>query len=248
MNPRFSIITVCYNSARTIERCINSVRRQNYEDYEHIIIDGGSSDGTRNILERYDDRRVRVVSEQDAGIYDAMNKGIALATGEYLYLLNSDDYFANENVLKLLDNVYKSRPTSFLCGNIDIVDVNGKTKRRIRSKRFRKWMMVFGWMLPQPAWCVPKEYYNLSGCYDITYETGADFEYLVRMLFRDRQSVLILDEVLVKMEVGGATTSGWKSYWRTTREIRRALQRYNVYTNYIFLLLRLPIKFISQKL
>lgn len=245
---RFSIITACFNSDKTITRCINSVKQQNFNEYEHIIIDGASIDSTLRIIMDQKDDRIVCMSEPDEGIYDAMNKGIAHAKGKYIFILNSDDYFSSEDSLTILNDHIIKTDSKLISGNIYIVDDDDKTVRTVLSKRFRTWMMRFGWMLPHPATCVAAEYYNQFGRYDTTFRTAADFEFLARLVLRHKIEFSVIDQVISKMATGGATTSGFSSYWLTTKEINRALKRYNIYTPIIILLMRLPIKYLTQKI
>lgn len=245
---RFSIITVCFNSDKTIQRCIASVKQQSFIEYEHIIIDGASMDATLKTITEHKDDRTVCISEPDDGIYDAMNKGIARATGRYIFILNSDDYFASKDSLSILNDHILKTESKLISGNVYIVGDNDKTIRKVLSKRFRKWTMRFGWMLPHPAMCIAAECYKQFGNYDTTFRTGADFEFLARLVLRYHQKFTVLDEVISKMATGGATSSGFPSYWLTTKEINRALKRYDIHTPILILLMRLPIKYLAQKI
>lgn len=238
---KISIVTVCYNSEETIRDTIESVLSQDYPNIEHVIVDGQSTDSTMTIVNEYSGRISRVVSEPDNGLYDAMNKGVTLAAGDYIGILNSDDVYSSVNTISAVVAALKGK--DLLLGGVEFVeDLNGKVLRKFPSKGFRPWSMRFGLMPPHPGAFISKSAYESVGFYKQDYKISADFELLVRMLFVEKCSFVLLDDSLVRMRIGGVSTSGLKSYIQSTKEMLRALKENRIYSNTAFLLSRLPIK------
>jgi glycosyltransferase involved in cell wall biosynthesis len=246
---KISIITVCYNSGLTLENAIKSVLVQNYLDIEHIIIDGGSTDGTALILKKYKGLIAKVVSEPDDGIYDAMNKGIGMATGDAIGILNSDDFYASNDVIKNLVKAF-TKETDMVIGDVAFVDrVNvQKRLRYVSGSGFSPWLMRFGWMPPHPATFIRKDVYKVFGRYKTDFAIAADYEFFVRTLVVGCLRTVHTSKVLVIMRDGGASTGGFKSTLVISREILRALQENRVYSNPLFIWSRLPVKILWQKL
>lgn len=246
---KISIITVCYNSATTLEDAIKSVLAQNYLDIEHIVIDGGSTDGTVSILEKYRGRIAKVVSEPDEGIYDAMNKGISLATGDAIGVLNSDDFYASNDVIENLVKVFTNE-TDMVIGDVAFVDrVNMKKRLRyVSGSGFSPWLLRFGWMPPHPATFMRKNVYETFGHYKTDFTIAADYEFFVRTLISGSLCTVHTSKVLVTMRDGGASTGGFKSTIVISREILQALRENRIYSNSLFVWSRLPLKFFWQKL
>ena len=245
---KISIITVCYNSAITLEDTIKSVVAQNYNDIEHIVIDGGSTDGTKTILEKYKRRISKVISETDEGIYDAMNKGIRLATGDAIGFLNSDDFYASNDVIKNLVKAFDT-DNDMVIGDVAFVDQISLQNviRYVSGSKFSPWLLRFGWMPPHPATFLKKNVYQTFGCYKTDFVIAADYEFFVRILMVGRVKMVHTPTVLVKMRDGGASSSGFKSTLVITREILRSLRDNNIYSNPLFVWSRLPLKFFQQK-
>lgn len=246
---KISIITVCYNSEAFIASAIESVLSQSYTNIEYIVIDGGSQDGTMSIIQSYGERIARVVSEPDEGIYDAMNKGITLATGEVIGILNSDDFYPHADVVAQVVEAFAANPdTQMVLGNVDFVRPDDLTSpvRFYSSFRFYPWKMRFGFMPAHPATFIKRTTFQMSGDYKLGYKTGADFDWFVRALVVNRLPYTMLNLALVRMREGGVSTSGLKSYWLTSKEELRALRENGVYSNFLFVLLRLPIKFVQK--
>lgn len=245
---KVTIITVCFNSEKTIGETIESVLSQTYDDIEHIIVDGDSSDGTMAVVKNYIDDIDVVVSEPDSGIYDAMNKGLSLATGDVIGILNSDDFYSSRDVIKnVVDRFCQQPENDIVFGDVVFVDPE-KTDRVVRfynSRRFKPWKLRFGWMPPHPATFIKKETYNVAGKYSLDYKISADYEMFVRLLLVKSSVISRLDSVLVKMRTGGISTSGLKSSIALNREIVRACRSNGVYTNLFFILLKLPVKLIE---
>ena len=246
---KISVITVAYNSAHTIARTIESVTRQTYTDIEHLIIDGQSTDKTKQVVNEQCHPRLIFNSEADSGIYDAMNKGVERATGEVIGILNSDDFYANENVLSEVAEAFLTAPTlDVVLGDVDFVRSGDLEKpvRTYRASGFKTWMFRFGFMPPHPAVFVRKTAYARVGSYKIDYKIAADFDFLLRLLLKDGAKYKATGRHWVRMLTGGASTSGWRSNFVITKEMQRSLLENKVFSNIPMLLLRLPVKFFRQ--
>lgn len=246
---RISVITVCYNSESFINTAIDSVLSQDYANIEYIVIDGASTDGTVSIVQSYGRKIAHFVSEPDNGIYDAMNKGLALASGDVIGILNSDDFYLHENVITEVVKTFEANPAAaLLLGNVDFVQADDLTRtcRFYSSFSFEPWKMRFGFMPAHPAAFIKRLAYNEVGNYTLGYSIAADFEWFVRALVVQRIPYVKLNKTLVRMREGGLSTSGFKSYWVSSKELLRALRAKGVYSNTFFLLGRLPIKFFHK--
>ncbi len=202
-----SIITVCFNAEQTIERCILSVINQSFSNIEYIIIDGGSTDNTLNIIDKYRHKIKIVVSEADNGIYDAMNKGIKIAKGEIVGMLNADDFFADENILLNVAKAFKLNNPDVLYGDLDYVDNSNKVIRSWKSGKYSNGIFNWGWMPPHPTFYCKRIYFEKLGYYSLNYGTAADYELMVRFLHLNKLSVFYLKLIMVKMEIGGASNN-----------------------------------------
>ncbi|NVZ21664.1 glycosyltransferase family 2 protein [Pseudomonas costantinii] len=242
---KLSIITVCYNSASTIRDTIESVFSQDYGDIEYILVDGGSKDGTQEIIKSYGDRISHFVSEPDKGIYDAMNKGVALATGDVIGILNSDDFYESSNSISSVVKAFERRPESDAIFG-DVVFVNApdlqKVTRFYRGNRFIPWKLRFGWMPPHPATFIRKSAYQKVGSYALKYKISADYEFFIRFFLVHRLKYAYINKVLVRMRSGGASTAGLKSSLKLNLEIVDACRTHGIYTNIPMLLLKFPFK------
>ncbi len=241
---KISIITVCYNSSETIRNTIESVRSQDYADIEYIIIDGGSSDGTMDIVREYGDNIDVVVSEPDQGIYDAMNKGIERATGDVVGLLNSDDFYAYDSVLSELVELMVSSGSDTVFADLDVVDANNceRVIRHYDSSKFNPGRLAYGWMPAHPTFMVKRELYLKHGGFLTDYQIAADFEMVARLLHTVAASHAYLPVVAVKMRAGGISTRGLKSSWILNREIVRACRANGIKTSLARVLLKIPSK------
>lgn len=199
----FTIVTVCYNSEKTIERTLKSVLSQEYQKYEYIIVDGGSRDSTIDIVKTYDSPKLRWISEPDHGIYDAMNKGIRMAKGKYIWLVNSDDWI-EPGILTMLYEIVKEKDADIITGYSNIVDIDGKVRTIDKSNRqtFEKRIKSLKMGLSHPATIVAKSVYNKIGLYDDRYYISADIDFIIRA-YRQGVSFLFLDSVLTNMENAG---------------------------------------------
>lgn len=246
--PLITVITVVLNGAATIEHTIRSVVEQTYGNAEHIIIDGGSTDTTLDILRKYDDCIDYWVSEKDTGIYDAMNKGITLAKGEYIGMLNSDDYFAVPDALEKIAARIQTGNVDAVFSCLDIVDPANTERvlRKYRVSTFSPFMLRIGMMPPHPAFYCRKSCYEKAGLYRTDYRIAADFEMLARLLLRHHISWAFIDDTLVRMRSGGLSSSGLKSSWVVNREIIRACSENGLYTNIFLLALKLPVRLMER--
>lgn len=246
---KFSIITVCYNSESFLASAIDSVLMQSYDDIEYIIIDGASKDKTTSIIQSYGNQITSFISEPDKGIYDAMNKGLSLVTGDVIGILNSDDFYPHADVIACVAKEFAQNPDlDMVLGNVDFVKPdNLKCPVRLYSAfGFSPWKMRFGFMPAHPASFIKQSFYKRVGSYKLGYKIGADFEWFVRAFMQKSLSYIKLNLILVRMREGGVSTSGLKSYWLTSKEQVVALNTNNVYSNFLFVLIRLPIKYFNK--
>lgn len=243
---RVSIITVCYNSAATIEDTITSVLSQDYKNIEYIVIDGGSSDATLDIINKYREQISIVISEPDKGIYDAMNKGIKNATGDIVGILNSDDFYETQDVItEVVDNF--DVDTDMVFGDLIFVKPENikKITRFYSLPHFKAWRLRFGWMPPHPATFIKKSVYDKYGLYKINYKISADYEVFVRFLLVNKVNFKHINKILVRMRDGGVSTSGLKSSLTLNKEIVKACKENGVYTNILILMSKLPFKLLE---
>ena len=232
---KFSIITVSYNSKNTIAKTIESVLSQTYSNIEYIIIDGGSKDGTCEVINRYTERISHVVSERDRGIYDAINKGINFATGNLIGILHSDDFYSNETVLEKVASVFVDKNVDAVFADLIYVhpDNLDRVVRYYSAAGFTPGKFTYGLMPPHPTFFVRREVYEKYGLFKTDYKIAADFELLARFLVRHKVSYHYLPEVIVKMRPGGLSTRNFKSNWILNKEIIRACRENNISTNYL---------------
>lgn len=246
--PLISVITVVYEGAATLEDTIKSVIAQRYSNVEYIIIDGGSTDGSLDIIKKYERFIDCWLSDKDRGIYDAMNKGIALASGDYIGMLNSDDYFANSGALELIVNRLKDSNADAVFSNLDIVDPANLSHvlRKYRISSFSPFMLRIGVMPPHPTFYCKKTCYEKAGLYRTDYRVAADFEMLTRLLIKHQITWQYIDEITVMMRSGGVSSSGLKASWVLNREIIRACLENGLYTNIFLLVLKIPIRLLER--
>jgi glycosyltransferase involved in cell wall biosynthesis len=208
---KVSIITVAYNAADTIADTIESVAQQDHVDIEHIIIDGASSDGTIEIVDRYRESLAIVVSEPDQGIYDAMNKGLRMATGEIVGMLNADDIYADNGVISRVAGVFaEDEGLDGVYGDIVFVNRQSpqKTVRYWKSRPYRDGLFEKGWMPPHPTFFVRSEVYRRYGDFDTRFRIQSDFDLCMRFMAIHHVRTRYLPGVMVKMRMGGVTSSG----------------------------------------
>lgn len=245
---KVSIITVSFNSVNTIRETIASVLSQDYSNIEYIIVDGGSGDGTLDVIEEYRERISCVISEADRGIYDAMNKGILLATGDIVGFLNSDDYYSDDRVVS--DLVRAMRVAGVDSVFADLVYFNGlvpaEVVRFYDSSRWHPGRFRFGWMPAHPTFFVKREWYLRCGLFSLDYQIAADFEFLVRLLYGWKVSYTHVARPVVRMRMGGASTRGVRQSWILNREIVRACRSNGIWTVLPLVLLKIPAKVLEM--
>lgn len=223
---KVSIITVVYNGEATIESAIRSVREQDYQDIEYIIIDGASKDGTVDIVKKHKDFISKLISEPDRGIYDAMNKGISHATGDIIGILNADDMYASPDVVSSVVKKLEESKADALVGDLVFVKPTDLDKviRYYSSKDFKIERFEKGDMPPHPTFFVRKEVYERFGTFNTDYRIIADFDLMLRFLYKHRVSFAYLPKVMVKMRTGGLTNQGIGSKIKLNREIKQSLE------------------------
>jgi len=245
---KISLITVTKNSEKTLRDTFESVIRQGYPMLEYIVVDGASTDKTLEIIEGYKqkfDGTMRVVSEPDNGIYDAMNKGIALAEGEVIGILNSDDFFTSDDVLA---TVAKEIGTyDALYGDIHFVSPEDLTrpKRYYSSKFFRPWLLRFGFAPAHPAFFLKKSCYEKFGCYATEFRLAADFDMFARLFAKHRINAKYIERDLVTMRLGGESTRSLQAHLQGTEERVKSLKQLGIYSNYLFCSSRFLIKILQ---
>lgn len=227
---KISIISVVLNNKDLIEDCINSVLSQTYDNIEYIIIDGGSTDGTIDVIKKYDNKIARWVSEPDKGIYDAMNKGIRMATGDVVGILNADDTYYSTDVLNDIATCMSDIKID-ACYS-DLVYVDPKNVNRIirywKSCSFVPGLFKQAWVPPHPTFFVRKRKYDQYGVFDLQYRLAADFELMARFLEKYGIQVAYIPKIFVKMRVGGATNKSLVNIIKQNYEILQACKKNNI--------------------
>lgn len=222
--PKFSVITVCFNSAQTIEQTIESVRSQVGTTFEHAIIDGGSTDGTLDILDRYRDGFSAVISEPDDGIYDAMQKGIRLAGGEFVGFLNADDRFASVNALAMLDHKLATGEWDGITAAVEQVNDAGKVIRILGRDPPTEDNILWGIVPPHPGMYLRADLVRSAGGFDKRLQIVGDFDLYLRARAAARLPFAHVPDVVVEMRVGGRSTSGLNSYLTSSMEFLSVLK------------------------
>jgi glycosyltransferase involved in cell wall biosynthesis len=241
---KISIITVCLNSATTIQDTVRSVVAQDWHDLEHIVIDGGSTDGTLEILQRLQHDRLRVYTGPDEGMYDAMNQGIKHAVGEYVGFLNADDFFASENSIRLVASYLLDSKIDCVLGSVQFVDRDGAVGRgrRYSTRSFRPWWLRIGVMPPHPGFYIRTSLARSLGGFDITYRIAADFDLIARVILKHRAQWVALPSPIVCFREGGLTTRSLRIKWEIGKEIKRSLRALGQLFPAVMATLRYPFK------
>lgn len=221
---KISIITISFNSALTIEDTITSVLSQDHPTIEYIIIDGASKDNTLEIINKYKDKISKIISEPDKGIYDAMNKGILNCTGDLIGILNSDDVYASTNVLSHVVKKITEENTESLYGDLIYVhrDKMEKIHRYWKAGKYKRENFLKGWMPPHPAFFVKRNIYGKFGLFKTDFKSSADYELMLRFLYKEKISACYLSEVITKMRIGGVSNVTLKNRINANKEDRRA--------------------------
>jgi glycosyltransferase involved in cell wall biosynthesis len=244
---KISIITATYNSSKTIKDTIDSLVMQNYSDLEYIIVDGNSSDNTLDIISEYNNKlNIKLISEPDKGIYDAMNKGVKMATGDIVGILNSDDFYYKNDVLFKINKCFVESPdVDAIYG--DLVYVNNddvsKQTRYWKASEYEEEKLIWGWIIPHPTFFVRHEVYEkCEKIFDTTFSLAADYELILRLLKTYKIKVKYIPEILVSMRDGGASASGLKQRIKGWKELRQAWKVNNLKIPRFFILRRLLSK------
>ena len=230
-----SVVTACRNNVALVRTALESVAAQRHPYAEHVIVDGGSTDGTAECVRAWalaGRARLRWVSEPDQGLYDALNKGIRMSTGEIVGLLHADDVFAGDDVLARVAAAFEDPAVDCVFGDVRFVrepDL-GRTVRYYRAAHFRPWMLRFGFMPPHPSFFARRELFERLGYYETDYRIAADYELLVRFLWRHRVRYRYLDMTTTKMRLGGMSTRSWRSNLILNREIVRGCRANGLWT------------------
>jgi len=244
---RISIITVSLNSAATIESTLESVGRQSFSPLEHILIDGGSTDGTLDIIERYRPGVTHVISQPDHGIYDAMNKGIAMATGDVIGILNADDFYVHEQVIAMVAAAFDDESIDVCYGDLEYVDSDDTDKvfRYWKSGTYQPDKFYLGWMPPHPTFFARRSLYETHGLFNLDLGSSADYELMLRFLLRYGAQAQYIPKVLVRMRTGGASNASLGNRFKANRMDRRAW-RVNGLTPYPWTLFLKPLSKLGQ--
>ncbi|WP_127128458.1 glycosyltransferase family 2 protein [Pseudoflavitalea rhizosphaerae] len=241
-----SIITATYNSAATVRDTLECIASQDYAQVEHIIVDGLSKDNTLNIVSEFPHVK-KVVSEKDKGIYDAMNKGVSLASGEVIGILNSDDFYCHPQVLTNVMKAFADPSIDAAYGDLHYVQQQDTQKivRRWKAGRFSPNSFYYGWMPPHPAFFVRRKVYEQAGLFNISLRSAADYELMLRVLVKHKMKAVYLPEVLVKMRAGGVSNATLRNRLRANKEDRRAWE-INQLKPYFFTIWLKPVRKIFQ--
>jgi len=242
---KISIITVCFNSESTIKDTLESVKKQDYLDIEYIIIDGGSIDNTLKIINHYDKIITKVISEPDKGLYDAMNKGIKLATGDLIGILNSDDIFHDNSVLKSVAKFHNKNPVDASISDVLYKNNNGKIVRKYSANNWTPEKLKSAFMPPHAGIFFKKNLFKDYGYYQLDYQIAADFELITRFFLKNKITWKYLNINTTIMLAGGISSSGYKSYKIISREIKNALSSNQVSYNYLKIKFRVFHKLFS---
>ena len=240
---KISIITATYNSGKTVRDTLESVLRQTFSNYEYIIKDGGSKDDTLEIVKNYAPKfgeRLKVISEPDQGIYDAMNKGFQMATGDVIGILNSDDFYTSDDALQVIADAFANNDIDATYGDIHFVNEDDLSKRvrYYSSAVFRRSFMRFGLMPAHPSFYCKSDVYEKYGAFDTSYKVAADFENLLRIIYVGNIKTKYIPKDFVTMRTGGASTAGLSSRTQIMKDHLRALKANGIYSNVFLLSLR----------
>lgn len=244
---KISIITAAYNSARTLEDTMRSVLAQSHADWEHIVIDGGSTDGTVELLQRMQPLyggRLRWVSEPDRGIYDAMNKGIAMATGQVVGMLNSDDFYSSPEILSRVAEALADERLDAVYGDIHYVDAAdlSRTLRQYSCAGFSRGRMLMGFQPAHPSFYCRRAVYERLGGFDLGFKVAADFEHMFRLIYVNRIRTRYLPLDFVTMRSGGASGAGMGSHKQIVIDHMRTYRKHGAYAGYAMDFMRYPFK------
>ncbi|MGX7689422.1 glycosyltransferase family 2 protein [Flectobacillus roseus] len=243
---KITIITVSFNSEATIKQTIDSVLAQDYPNVEYIVVDGASKDGTVDILKSYGDR-IKYISEKDKGIYDALNKGLKLATGDVVGTIGSDDFLPNSSVLGHVAEAFIQTGKDVIYGDLQYInpDNDEKIVRYWSSGEYKVENWLKGWMPPHLSCYIKREAFVKYGNYITDFTCSGDYELMLRMMYKHRLSAGYIPEVLMTMRNGGTSTASWKHRYRANMEDRRAWELNQLQPKWYTLWMK-PLSKISQ--
>ena len=250
---KISIITATYNSAQTLGQTIESVIRQTYPDIEYIVVDGASTDGTQQIVQRYESPlrgKMTWLSEKDGGIYDAMNKGIQMATGDIVGILNSDDYFTSNDIIEQLASAFRDESIDAVYGDIHFIR-DGQPDKCIRyysSKKFSPIWLRFGFMPAHPSFYCRRKIFEKAGLYKTDYQIGSDYEMMVRLFMKHHIKARYLPIDFVTMRTGGTSTRNVRSRLQLIKDDVRGCRENGIYTNALMISVKFLYKIFEFKL
>lgn len=245
---KISVITVTFNSGKTVKDTIESVLKQKYQDYEYWVIDGGSKDNTVDIIKEYEPKfegKMYWVSEKDKGMYDGINKGIRKATGDVVGIINSDDFYHRDDIFDVIVKSFEENPgVQAIYGDVRFVNPDNleKTVRYYSSKHWKPWRFRFGFMPAHPTFFTYKENFEKYGYYQYDYHIAADYELLIRHLYTNHVPAKYIPEDFMKMRTGGRSTNGLKSNILLNKEIVRACKENGIWTCMPLLFMKYFIK------
>ncbi|CAN5894797.1 glycosyltransferase family 2 protein [soil metagenome] len=241
---KVSIITVTYNSEKYLQDCIESVIKQRYPDIEHIIIDGKSTDNTVAIIQQYESKISRWISETDKGMYDGLNKGMLMATGDIIGILNSDDMLDSDDVITRIVQSFKEQETDAVYGDLEYVDANDTNKiiRIWHGKPFKRYRFRYGWMPAHPTFYIKRSLIEQFGFYLNHYYTAADYEFMARYLYKHRVKAYYLQMLVVKMRIGGQSNKNFRQRLRANRRDYLAMKKNKIPFAFVVSILKPLIK------
>lgn len=244
---RVSIITVAFNSEKYIESALLSISAQTYPDIEHIVIDGGSNDGTLQILNRFKDKIAKLVTEPDNGIYDAMNKGLSLATGDIIGFLNSDDVFYDSSAVKNIVDCFKSKNTDCVYGDLIYVKENDldSVVRYWKSSKYIDNLFISGWHPPHPTFYAKRSVFKKFGSFFLDFKISADYEMMLRFMAKNNVKSTYIPSPLVRMRIGGESNKSIKNIIIANIECYRAWHHNGLYIS-PFIMFRKPFSKVKQ--
>lgn len=243
---KISIITVCFNSQNTIKTTILSVLNQSYNNIEYIIVDGGSNDNTLEIIKEFSNEISCFISEKDNGIYDAINKGINIASGDYILILSSNDFFYSNNTIQKIVDFHTINNCSVSIADVIYCDSKGMISRYYSAKFWKPFLLKLGFMPPHQASVIKTSLYKNLGVYSLNYKIASDYDIFVRFLLDNNIHFQYSNEIRVVMSVGGISSQGFSSYLLITKEILKILDNRNNYWFSLFIYLRFVPKIISS--
>lgn len=246
---KVSIITACLNNVDTLESALQSVIEQDYKNIEYIVIDGASTDGTRELLDKYKDKISLIISEKDKGIYEALNKGLAKATGDIVGFLHADDFYSFPSTISKIATVFEKQDTDCVYGDLQYVDRENSIRivRNWKSEPYYENIFLKGWMPPHPTFFLKKKWYEQYGNYNATLSISADYELMLRMLHKHKLKATYIPGVLVKMRTGGTSNRSLARRIKANMEDRKAWKLNNLKPD-LLTLIKKPLGKIGQYL